>query len=104
METNTQSAAGSQVRETVRIPKMYAVIMFNDDITTMDFVVELLVKVFHKSPVEATAVMTAIHENGQGIAGIYTYDIAVTKKNYADQLSAEKGFPLKLAVQEAEWP
>lgn len=102
METHTQAESGIQTRDAVREPKMYAVVMFNDDITTMDFVVDVLVRVFHKSPPEASGVMMEIHENGQGVAGIYTYDLAVTKKTYADQLSAEKGFPLKLNVQEAE--
>jgi ATP-dependent Clp protease adaptor protein ClpS len=80
---------------------MYAVVLFNDDITTMDFVVDVLMKVFHKSAVEASTVMMDVHQQGQGIAGIYTYDIAITKKAQADRMSAEKGFPLKLAVQEA---
>ena len=104
MDRDTGALAVSETRDTVKMPMMYAVVMFNDDITTMDFVVDLLMRVFHKSPVEASAVMMAIHEGGQGIAGIYTYDVAVTKKKYADQLSAERGFPLRLAVQETEWP
>jgi ATP-dependent Clp protease adaptor protein ClpS len=83
------------------MPGMYAVVMYNDEITTMDFVVDVLVKVFHKSTLEASNIMMDIHHRGQGIAGIYTFDIAVTKKSQADRLSAEKGFPLKLAVQEA---
>ena len=99
MEHNTQVITRQE--NEVRMPNMYAVVMFNDDITTMDFVVDILIKVFHKNAVEASNIMLDVHQRGQGVAGIYTYDIAVTKKTQADRLSAEKGYPLKLAVQEA---
>jgi ATP-dependent Clp protease adaptor protein ClpS len=99
METNIQ--VKNQPEVVIRMPSMYAVVMYNDHITTMDFVVDILVKIFHKTTFEASNIMMDIHERGQGVAGIYTYDIALTKKVQADQLSAEKGFPLKLVVQEA---
>lgn len=101
METDTRTVVERTTRDALREPALYAVIMLNDDITTMDFVVELLVRVFHKTPAEASAVMMDIHQNGQGVAGVYTFDIAITKKAQADQMSAEKGFPLRLNVQEA---
>ena len=82
-------------------PKMFAVILHNDDITTMDFVVELLVRIFHKTTAEGAEIMMNVHERGKGIAGVYTYDIAVTKKRQADLLSREHNFPLKLTVDEA---
>lgn len=85
----------------LKAPKMYAVVMFNDDITTMDFVVDALVRIFHKSPAEASAIMMSIHNSGKGIAGVYTFDIATTKKNQTEQFALEKGFPLKLRVEEA---
>ena len=78
---------------------MYAVTLYNDDVTTMDFVVELLVKVFHKTSADASAIMMQVHQIGKGVAGIYTYDIAVTKKMQADRMAAEKGFPLRLSVE-----
>ena len=82
-----------------KVPRLYAVTLYNDDITTMDFVVELLVKIFHKSTVEASSVMMQVHQMGKGVAGIYTYDIAITKKMQADRMAAEKGFPLRLTVE-----
>ena len=100
MDHHTQTLAEQDIA--IRMPSMYAVIMFNDEVTTMEFVVDLLMKVFHKSAIEASNIMMDIHERGQGLVGVYTYDIAVTKKALADQLSAEKGYPLKLAVQEAK--
>ncbi|MCL1999766.1 MAG: ATP-dependent Clp protease adaptor ClpS [Turicibacter sp.] len=81
-------------------PNMYSVILHNDDITSMDFVVELLVKVFHKSSVEASDIMMTVHNENKGIAGVYTYDIALTKKTQADIMSEKRGFPLKLTVEE----
>jgi ATP-dependent Clp protease adaptor protein ClpS len=100
MENNVQPIVLAEAGSEVKMPMMYAVVMFNDDITTMDFVVDVLIKVFHKNPVDASAVMMAIHESGQGVAGVYTYDIAVTKKIYADQLAAEKDFPLQMTIRE----
>jgi len=88
-----------EVADKVKTPRLYAVMMHNDDFTTMDFVVDVLVKVFHKTNEEAAGVMMQVHEQGKGIAGIYTYDIAVTKKVHADQMAAEKGFPLRLTVE-----
>jgi len=81
-------------------PAKFAVILHNDDITTMEFVVEILVHVFHKTVQEAAALMMDVHENGQAIAGVYSYDIAATKKGQTDQLAAEKKFPLKLTIRE----
>ena len=98
MEVNTQTIAGQETRYKIREPGMYAVILLNDEITTMDFVVMLLVKVFNKPPAEASALMMEIHHNGQGVAGIYTFDIAVTKKAQADRLTAEKGYPLRITI------
>ena len=88
-----------EIAEKVKTPRLYAVMMHNDDITTMDFVVDVLVKIFHKSKQEAAAVMMQVHEEGKGAAGVYTYDIAVTKKMHADQMAAEKSFPLRLTVE-----
>ena len=94
-----ESRPNLAVENKLKTPRLYAVMLYNDDITTMEFVVELLVKVFHKTPEDASSIMMQIHQVGKGIAGIYTYDIAVTKKRQADQMAAEKGFPLRLTVE-----
>ncbi|MCY6356120.1 ATP-dependent Clp protease adaptor ClpS [Clostridium sp. ZS2-4] len=81
-------------------PKMYKVIFHNDDYTTMEFVIEVLVKVFNKNPAEAAKIMYDVHKKGRGVAGIYSYDIAMTKISQVMDMSEESGFPLKLSMEE----
>lgn len=92
------------IREKVNIkidkPKLYKVIMHNDDYTTMEFVVDILMKVFNKKASEATKIMFDVHKKGSGIAGIYPYDIAITKVSRAHSEAIENGFPLKLSLKE----
>jgi len=86
----------------IQMPNMYAVLIHNDDVTTMDFVVEVLVQIFQKAPQEAAALMMDVHEKGSGIAGVYVFDIAATKKGQADKMASDKGFPLKLTIREVQ--
>lgn len=81
-------------------PKMYKVLIHNDDYTTMDFVIKVLVKVFKKQIVEATQIMYDVHKKGIGVAGVYTYDIAATKTVQAMTMAEESGFPLKFSMEE----
>jgi ATP-dependent Clp protease adaptor protein ClpS len=89
-----------KVNTKIQKPKLYKVIMHNDDYTTMEFVVEVLVGIFNKCASEATKVMLDVHKKGAGVAGIYPYDIAMTKVNQAHIEAREKGFPLKLSLKE----
>lgn len=84
----------------VKKPKQYKVILFNDDYTTIEFVVEVLMDIFNKKIEEATQIMMDVHEKGRGIAGIYPYDIAVTKVSMAMASAEEEGFPFKLSIEE----
>jgi len=81
-------------------PKMFRVILLNDDYTTMDFVVEVLVTVFHKNPIESTKIMLEVHEEGKGIVGIYTFDIARTKIAQVEEMAREREFPLRSIMEE----
>lgn len=81
-------------------PKAFAVVIHNDEITTMDFVVRILNKVFNKSLDEANTLMMEVHEKGKGVAGVYVLDIALTKKNQVDIMSLDNNFPLKVTVEE----
>lgn len=88
-------------REETITPKMYRVILINDDYTTMDFVVNVLTKFFNKTASEATKIMLEVHKKGKGICGIYTYDIAVTKVNQVMKYSRDNEFPLKCDYEKA---
>lgn len=81
-------------------PKKYKVFLLNDDYSTMDFVIEVLVKVFRKSVDESSAIMLNIHNNGREICGVYTHEIAATKVAQVKTMAREKGFPLKAVMEE----
>lgn len=84
----------------IKKPKSYKVVMFNDDYTTMEFVIEVLVTIFNKSAIDAERIMLDVHEKGKGVAGIYSYDIAMTKVTTAMNMARQEGFPFKLATEE----
>ncbi len=78
---------------------MYKVYLLNDDYTTMEFVVEVLERVFGKGKVEATRIMLHVHRNGKGLAGVYARDIAETKISQVHNLARDNGFPLKCDME-----
>ncbi|ACI20418.1 MULTISPECIES: ATP-dependent Clp protease adapter ClpS [Thermodesulfovibrio] len=80
-------------------PELYRVYLLNDDYTTMDFVVYVLMTIFDKSKVEATAIMLHVHKHGKGLAGIYPKEIAETKVYQVESLARAKGFPLKCSIE-----
>ena len=80
--------------------KRYKVFLLNDDYTTMDFVVQVLVQIFHKNITEAEEIMLKIHNNGQGLCGVYSYEIAETKVAMVAQAAKENGFVLKAIMEE----
>jgi ATP-dependent Clp protease adaptor protein ClpS len=81
-------------------PKLFKVILHNDDFTTMDFVVFVLQRVFLKDLAEAFVIMMKVHEEGVGIAGIYTYEVATMKAEKAMNLAKTREFPLLCTVEE----
>ncbi len=81
-------------------PKKYKIFLLNDNYSTMDFVVDILTKIFRKSQEESTQIMLNIHNNGKEICGIYTYEIALTKVTQVTTLAKEKGFPLQAIMEE----
>lgn len=81
-------------------PKKYKVILLNDDYSTMDFVIDILTKVFRKNQEQATQIMLNIHKNGKDVCGVYTHEIAATKVAQVKTLAREKGFPLKAIMEE----
>ena len=84
----------------VKEPKKYKVFLLNDDYTTMDFVVEILMDVFHKSYAEAVDIMLTVHKKGRGLCGVYTYEIAETKVNEVHRRARANQFPLRAEMEE----
>lgn len=103
---NTMAKEQSQTRERqktdTREPRRYKVIIFNDDFTTMDFVVMILKQVFFKSEEEANTLMLQVHHSYKAVVGIYSYDIAVSKAKKAIAMAREQGYPLRLTVEPEE--
>ncbi len=99
----TGSGVQTIEREKVRLkaPKMYRVILLNDDYTSMDFVVSVLETVFRKSPSEAVQIMLQVHNKGSGLAGVYTREIAEAKITLVHNRAEESGYPLRCTMEEA---
>jgi len=81
-------------------PVMYKVLLHNDDYTSMDFVVEVLMGIFHKTHEEAEQIMIEIHEKGMGTCGVYIFEIAQTKAEQVKQLAKQNEFPLLATIEE----
>ncbi|HET6451709.1 MAG TPA: ATP-dependent Clp protease adaptor ClpS [Spirochaetia bacterium] len=96
-----QEDTGVQQKPRVQQPKLFRVILHNDNYTTMDFVVKVIVAVFHKPAAEATKIMLDVHKKGHGIVGVYTWDIASTKVTQVHQMARENEFPLRASCEEA---
>lgn len=97
-----QEQSQQDVRERIDImePHKWAVILWNDDFTTMDFVVKVLREVFLKSEQEAEHLMLRVHKEGQAVVGTYSYDLAVSRSELATGLARQAGFPLKITYRE----
>jgi len=94
-----EESALSDVKDEVKEPPMYRVILHNDDYTTMDFVIEILMTVFQKSMEESILIMLNVHRQGRGMCGLYTLEVAETKMNSVHAFAREKGFPLRCSVE-----
>ena len=89
-------------KEKIKLPKMYKVVFINDNYTTMEFVIEMLIKHFNKNELEAINIMYLVHKQGSGIAGIYPKEIASTKIKTVMEEAKMNKFPLKLIMEEVE--
>lgn len=86
-------------RPKTKEPPRYAVILHNDDYTTMDFVIEILKRYFHKTEEEAVQIMLQVHQHGKGVAGVYHFEIAETKVLQVNDYAQSKNFPLKCSLE-----
>jgi ATP-dependent Clp protease adaptor protein ClpS len=94
-----QSAVKARRRIDLQEPRRYKVTIYNDDFTTMEFVVKILTLVFFKSEAEAEALMLQVHHSDKAVVGIYSYDVATSKVRKATIMARETGFPLRLTVE-----
>ena len=86
-------------RSKAKRPARFKVILYNDDYTPMEFVVQVLEKVFGKGPSAATQIMLQIHKGGMGVAGVYVLEIAETKSTIVQRMAEERGYPLRCGVE-----
>ncbi|MBI1814192.1 MAG: ATP-dependent Clp protease adapter ClpS [Deltaproteobacteria bacterium] len=91
----------TETEKKVEEPKLYKVLLHNDDYTTMEFVVQVLEAVFHKALTEATQIMLHVHRRGIGVCGIYTFEVAETKVAEVLGLAKAHEYPLQCTMEEA---
>lgn len=100
-----QRKTGRSVLEKTRAqtsePELYSVILLNDDYTTMEFVVFVLMSIFHRSETDAVQIMLHVHKNGIGVAGVYTYEVAETRIAQVEALARQHEYPLRCSMEEA---
>lgn len=105
MAESTRGTPGGEVLEhqgtqTLR-PRLFKVLLHNDDYSTMEFVIEVLEGIFAKSPAEAFRIMMRVHENGTGACGAYPFEIAETKIALVHERARQHGFPLRASMEDA---
>ncbi len=83
-----------------REPRLYKVLLLNDDYSSMDFVIQVLMQIFHHSYEKAMDIMLKVHEQGKGLCGIYTYEVAETKVAHVRKMAKEAKFPLRAVMEE----
>ncbi len=99
MEPRTREKQTSKSREKFKEPEQFKVILLNDDYTTMDFVVDVLMEIFHKSIEDASKIMLDVHKKGRGVVGVYTWDIAMTKTQQVHAAAEANNFPLMCIME-----
>lgn len=92
-------AVATKERSKSARPPRFKVILYNDNYTPMEFVVQVLEKVFGKSPSAATQIMLQIHRSGMGIGGVYVLEVAETKSATVLRMAEERGYPLRSGVE-----
>ena len=98
-DSNDSTLLESQSDQKVERPRMWRVLLHNDDYTTQEFVVWILETIFHKDRGEAFEIMMSVHRSGMGIAGVYTHDVAETRVRTTKQLAEEHEYPLLVTME-----
>ena len=99
MTTDLEVKVDSKVKALTKEPENYSVILLNDDVTPMDFVIELLVKIFRHTPETAKDLTIKIHNEGSAVCGVYTYEIAEQKGTEVTNSARTRGYPLQVIVE-----
>lgn len=103
-ERDTQRDVGvvtrTKKKEKTERPKRYKVLLHNDDFTTMEFVVWVLMSVFHHDEAKATEIMLHVHKNGMGVAGVYPREVAEARIAKVDGLARAHEYPLRTSMEE----
>ena len=100
IDPGIEGGLDEEIQEIVKEPSMFKVLLLNDDYTTMEFVVEVLMQVFAKSLEAATEIMLNVHHKVVGVCGVYPLEIAETKVEIVHSLARERGFPLRCTLEE----
>ncbi|OIO01338.1 MAG: ATP-dependent Clp protease adaptor ClpS [Desulfovibrionaceae bacterium CG1_02_65_16] len=98
--TDTRQEPELDLSDETREPRRFKVLLHNDDYTTMDFVVHVLERVFRKPETEAMRIMLAVHQQGFGVCGVYTAEVAETKVETVHSMAKAAGFPLRASLEE----
>lgn len=98
MATNTEQELLNDLK--LKFPKKYKVYLLNDDYTSMEFVINILMTIFHKNYEEAEKIMLQVHKEEKGLCGIYSHEIAETKVVQVTKRAQDSGFPLKAIMEE----
>src|SRR3954452_7527242 len=101
-ETGIVTRTKQQTERKLKKPSLYKVLLHNDDYTTREFVVEVLKGVFHRDEPDAIRIMLHVHNNGVGVAGVYTYEVAEMKVRTVEALARQREFPLMLSIEPEE--
>jgi ATP-dependent Clp protease adaptor protein ClpS len=98
MATNTEHELLDNVK--LKYPKKYKVFLLNDDYTSMEFVINILMSIFHKNYEQAQSIMLEVHNKERGLCGVYSHEIAETKVMQVIKKAQDEGFPLKATMEE----
>ncbi len=88
-----------EAKKKLKRPRLYKVLLHNDDYTTREFVVDVLKHVFHRSESDSVSIMLHVHHNGVGVAGVYTREVAETKVSTVERLAKQHEYPLRLSME-----
>ena len=99
MSEQTKTDGKTTVFDEISEPELFCVVLLNDDFTTKDFVVAVLIAIFHKKQEDAIAIMEDVHRKGRGVVGTYTHDIAATRCLQVHDAARTSGFPLRCVME-----